>query len=706
MKTCLKCGAQMPDNSLYCLNCGFANNQVCPECGKERAPGSTFCGYCGIQFFNSADWQQPQPTASELMPIQEIPMQSIQPMQSMQQPGGLAPYPGNGTMYPAEYQQYSAPPVPVAPAAPKKKIPIIPIVIGASALLIAGVVAIVLVVTTPSRKYKKAIKAFETGDYAAAAAQFEDISDYEDSADRAEEAKLLMHYTDGKKAYDAGDYEKAKEEFEACGNYKDSQTLAHEAETAAHYTKGVILCDSGNYDQALEELAKATGFKDYDQQILRCYYRMGEDAEAKNEYEKAAAAYAQAGDYQGASEKVPECYYKLAESNKSAGNLAEAVKNYALAGDFSDSKKQLQEIGYNLGKEALDRNDLYKAAEYLREAAMADYGDAKTIGLQAFYYKAQALINQKNYEEAAQYLRLCSGNKKATKLLTDAVGNLCIAGKSDLARQLLADYTGADSSLWGSYVDGLVAYVNKNYDGAASLFKKAGNFLNSKSYYNASRYGQAVRLLGDGSYAQARKIFASLGNYQYSKDLANVCSGETYYKAGKWQKAAAYYNKVSRKAVATGFNVQARKTHVVAKYNFIKASGYWTARSNIIYVRRVVGKSWRQWRAGNLWPYQYINLSYTQNPDGTFNLTGEVCYKRYYEYSFSDYYAPSKDTIYCTINLRNLKSFPTSIKLPTDRPSGYETLKYKNGVFTMVYARNVKSNGATLQYRSTVKYKK
>ena len=50
---CEKCGAELPGNAKFCLECGEkvvpADNIVCPECGKTVAKGK-FCPECGHKF--------------------------------------------------------------------------------------------------------------------------------------------------------------------------------------------------------------------------------------------------------------------------------------------------------------------------------------------------------------------------------------------------------------------------------------------------------------------------------------------------------------------------------------------------------------------------------------------------------------------------------------------------------------------------------
>ena len=54
---CSKCGAELPENAKFCLNCGEQvqvddGTVICPDCGK-RVPKAKFCPECGHRFGNT-----------------------------------------------------------------------------------------------------------------------------------------------------------------------------------------------------------------------------------------------------------------------------------------------------------------------------------------------------------------------------------------------------------------------------------------------------------------------------------------------------------------------------------------------------------------------------------------------------------------------------------------------------------------------------
>lgn len=60
--TCVECGAEVPSNAVFCINCGAkvvthknvattlnADARICPVCGAEAGEDNLFCNYCGTK---------------------------------------------------------------------------------------------------------------------------------------------------------------------------------------------------------------------------------------------------------------------------------------------------------------------------------------------------------------------------------------------------------------------------------------------------------------------------------------------------------------------------------------------------------------------------------------------------------------------------------------------------------------------------------
>lgn len=579
-------------------------------------------------------------------------------------------------------------------SANKKAFPVIPVIAAAATVLVAGSV-IAIIATGPSRNYKKAEKLLDSGDYAAAVSCFEAAGNYKDAKARAQDANARMHYKNGKDAFESGDFNKAKDEFTQAGSFNDSEEMVRESDMALHYAKGVNLIGSGDYASAIEELKLADGYKDSWEQIKKCYYQMGEDAASKNNYDDAINFYTQAGDYQDAAAKIPELNYKHAESELAAGNVLSAVKLFEQAGDYNDAAERAKAIYYDLGTDALNKKDYDNAAEYLKKAG--DYKDAVSKGQTAYYNKAVTLLNKKDYVSAGEYLKL-SGNYKDTKdLLIKTISALIKAKDYDNAKILVIHYAGDDSAKYSNYIEGMIAYNSKDYEEAAKYFKASGSFLNSKDLYNASAYNQALNLLVKGSYSEASALFMGLGKYKSSAALVNVCDAEIQYKAGKYAKAAQLYSKVSTKIKVSGFDVQGRRTHVITKSTLEKIKGEWSASTQVASLKRILSNgSPYEWKDSTIWGSEHVKLSYTENNNGTFNITIEVCYKRFEKFNGATYYKNNE------ISLKNQKTFPSTVKI-----DNYTKLQYKSGTFKLIYAEDYKeSNEPVMTFKTTTTYKK
>ena len=172
-------------------------------------------------------------------------------------------------------------------------------------------------------------------------------------------------------------------------------------------------------------------------------------------------------------------------------------------------------------------------------------------------------------------------------------------------------------------------------------------------------------------------------------------------KAGNLEQAWSFYSKVNKKAKVTGFDIQGRKTYCSAMLTLSRVEGSWTAVSNNVYVKNITKTRFYKWTRKyylkNLQTNQYITIKSSDNADGTFNLTVTVSYVRFTTPSLTgaSYTTETKE-------LNNIKSFPATIKFG----SGAK-LTYKNGKYTLTYAKNTKSGKSVKnQYRSTVVYKK
>lgn len=752
MNTCLKCGAQMPDNAMFCLKCGFADIKHCTKCGKERVPGSLFCRSCGKRYYTPKDIDSDSlpvrkvdtksddkktTVSNDAVPEAVLPVQSADEMVDTTEVISESPFvetdeqqleiekndaseiniateaefsENNESDNISEFHSFSEPNLSTAPvvddssvadnANEKKKSPLIFFIgIGILVLIIASFSAIYLLSTASQRKYKQAKKAYEAGDYEKAASYFDSIGDFQDSKTLAEEAKSLFHYENGRKAFDSKDYAKAVEEFTAAGNCKDAEAMVREAVLAGFYSKGVELSDSGDYLAALDEFSKASDYKDTQEQIKKCYYQLGEAAFAKNDFDEAEKYFNLANDYNNATAKIPEINYKRGEVAFDSGDMLKAAGCFNLAGKFKDAEERAKDLYYTLAVDTYNKKEYEKAANYF--SIIGDYKDSAVYSPDAYYNGAIAYLNDKDYENAGKYLGLAGKYKDANKIMIRTIQKLVKAEEFENARKLCLQYSADDTYQWSKYIDGMIAFKEQNFESAAAFFKDAGDFLNSNECYLSSNYNQGLLYLKDKSFSQARPFFVLGGSYKFSKDLVNVCDAETKYAEGAISQASKLYAKVSKKTKITEFDVQGRKAHVNARLTLENVKGNWSAKTNTIFVKHTESEGYsHQWNASYVWEGQYITLSFTQNTNGTFNITVEVTFGAYTNYSYYSYDLNHELKTYKK-TYKNQKQLPTSMKLDNNA-----TLKYSSGAFKVVYSKYVKSGSATNQFGSTVTYKK
>lgn len=730
MKNCPICGAPLAENAVFCLNCGFEDNTKCSECGSPRSPDSTFCAVCGKQFLTA------QPAKTELMPVPvaetaaaPIPVGTVDPMTSPVTRTAPDPLTAAGAASSGSYSagsSYSSgtssygsgaaassarpdpSPAPVygkaartSYAPPKSKLVLnVPILVAAAGIIVVAIGVTIFFVTLPGRKYKKAVKAYDRGDYAAAASQFEAMGNFRDAVERAEEATKMMHYDNGQKAFDSGDFEKAKEEFAAAGDFKDAPTMITTSERAGHYQKAAMLLTSGDYKAAITEFEYSDRYNDASEQIRKCYYQLGEAALAKDSLDEAVEYFNLAGTYSDASRKSSEINYKRAETAYNSGDVLLAAKYFSEAGAYNNADKRAKEIYYTLGVTAYKKKDYVTAAEHLRLAG--NYKDAETYANAAYYTNAVTFLKAKNYEKAGLYLGLAGTYKNADQLMIKSIQNLVNAKQYENAQLIVKNYSGTDAGSWSNYIDGMVAFKNKDFASAAEHFRLAGDFLNSQVCYTSSLYNEGIVLFKSKSYSNARTYFAKCGKYKFAQDLVKICDGEIHYAAGRILKASQQYAKVSKKFTLAGFNFKSRKTHIDGRLTLERAKGDWIAKGNkITVVHTDVNGYTNDWYASDLWSGQYLKLSFEMNSDGTFNITIEVCFGRYTSYAdYSSDLTSDRRTIKKTYTKQ--KKLPTSIKLDTN-----VTLKYVKSTFTIAYSKIEKTaDSATNQFSSVVSYKK
>ncbi|MBO4681790.1 MAG: hypothetical protein J5623_07870 [Clostridiales bacterium] len=218
-----------------------------------------------------------------------------------------------------------------------------------------------------------------------------------------------------------------------------------------------------------------------------------------------------------------------------------------------------------------------------------------------------------------------------------------------------------------------------------------------------SRYSEGIEMLKNGKYLEAQAVFEKLGDYEYAKDLATVCQAENEFSKGNYNAAKSYYQAVSDKAETPGFPIQARKANLETRITLEKMTGNYYPSYNQITMDKYKKKKVVGWYHNiGTWGQQFLTISYTENEDGTFNVTGEVQFMRYTKYAKKK--SDIKQGPYkLPIELKNITQFPEKIQLAKG-----VSLTYQHSVFHLSYSKTDTNKKAKTKvvYKSQVTYKR
>ena len=218
-----------------------------------------------------------------------------------------------------------------------------------------------------------------------------------------------------------------------------------------------------------------------------------------------------------------------------------------------------------------------------------------------------------------------------------------------------------------------------------------------------NKYNEGIGFYKSGKYLEAIALFEALGDYKSAKDLARVCRAEIEFGKGNYEAAKSYYSAVSENAEVPGISIQAKKANIETRITLEKMTGNYYPSYNKITMdkykkKKVIG--W--WHNVGTWGQQYLTISYTENEDGTFDVTGEVQFMRYTKYAKKESQI-KKGTYKLPISLKNISQFPAKIKLANG-----VSLAYKRSVFELNYSKTTKNKKQKTKvvYKSQVTYKK
>ena len=216
-----------------------------------------------------------------------------------------------------------------------------------------------------------------------------------------------------------------------------------------------------------------------------------------------------------------------------------------------------------------------------------------------------------------------------------------------------------------------------------------------------TKYNRGIEFMKAENFSEAQSEFEACGDYEFALDLINVCKAEIELQKGNYNRAQTYYSKVSEKAEVTGFDIQQKKANLSSRIAVKKMEGNYRTASNNITMTKYKKKKKVQWYYNiGIWSDQYLELTCTENADGTFNVTGNVQFQRYTKFAKKESKI-KKGPYKLPINLKNITKFPAKITLAKG-----VTLTYDSGVFVVNYSKTTKKGKTKIVYKSRVAYKK
>lgn len=444
--------------------------------------------------------------------------------------------------------------------------------------------------------------------------------------------------------YNAGNYAAACQEFEALGDYMDAKTRAVEATSKMHYTNGKFAFETGDYDKAIQE-------------------------------------YEAAGDYEDSKERLEEAknslHYAKGISLSKSGDIDGAIDELIKANGSYDADAQLFDLYVKKGDKEIDNKSFDKAMEYYKAAGK--------------YKDAAELFRKCNY-----YMGLDAESKNQPD---DAVSHYVEAGEyEDAPERIKAIY----------YNAGIDALAKDDKLNAADYLRIAGDYKDAATKGKEAFYLKGLSLLKTKDFENASVFFSLAGNYKNAKELSYVSDAELALADGKVSQAVSLYSKVSKKTKVSGFDIQGRKTHASLRLAIDKVHGIYYQNTYDIYVQKTwysggIGR-YKKWYFSSMYYHiaatPNVVVNYDVNPDGTFNIYGSATFVKFVNYAETQNGLKIAEPKY-SFRFNKVKKFPTTIKLASGT-----TLKYKNGVFTLTYAKNSKSGSGRIKNRSTTRYKK
>ena len=373
-----------------------------------------------------------------------------------------------------------------------------------------------------SADYQEALLLLNDNQLDAADALLTTLGDYQDSAAQRQE---ITYRRLSAELETTEDYESVRDRLSALNGYRDSATLIERA----WYLEAQDLLEAGDAVSALACLEEIPDYTGTAELAREAHYAYGKQLQAAGETATAAEQFYAAKGYADADAQANESYYAPAVKALENGKYKEAARLLQNIRDYSNADDLWKQAIYQQAQAEMNALD-FDAATTLLQQLPVDYEDVATLLKDCVYRPAQLAYSRGEYEtaiagftavsdysEAAEMIRLCNYDWAAKKAQDgDYDGAIAMY-------EALGDYK--DSVQKISDVRAMKAQslaeagTLENLQSAAVIYADLGDETNLA----ATQYQQAVLLLQNQQYADARVIFAALGQYEDAATQVQAC---------------------------------------------------------------------------------------------------------------------------------------------------------------------------------------
>ena len=388
-------------------------------------------------------------------------------------------------------------------------------------------------------------------DHAGAAKAFSSLGSFLDSDIRAARNSEKAHaasYMKAQRLYQLGLTEAARDMFASIGNYHDAESYAAYLSEVATYLEG----------DHLEKAEKFAALGDFEQAAEYASYLQALKLEEEGQYEAASELFRAHSGFLDSSEhylsipsKIMDHDLKVAAEYLAEGKTDEAENVYqTLLSYWGTQGESVETKIAEQASAAAALGDLKTAGTLY--ALLIHHGDSQAA--QALMALAQEQYDAGSYSQALELLSSMNEENDAAAALRDNC-HLQLAtaaeGRNDLKLAYseyskMTDSSGKTEQMEQAYVDAMNLLIDGDYLNARAAFSSLYNLLDSEERAKEAGYRAAGELEEQGKAEEASALFAELGDYRDSASRIK----EPYHKLAMlliekeaWDDAAAAFEK-------------------------------------------------------------------------------------------------------------------------------------------------------------------